>query len=454
MTLADIASAINPFTRGAAQSEMVRHTLPGGFILNTVTGEWSEGNTLDDLRNATRIQLVASSPIQASLRLISTSVADLISNTLYIVDAEDNRIEPNSVQREILDLFRYSPNMFEDGYSFIANAVTDMLIEGNALIGVDRMGQRVTGLFRMIPKDAKVGTNKYGDDFYTGNIWMLNEGLVFNRENMIHCRAINFEGHNSATDRKGFVRGPMHTLQRTMMINGYLDEYIVKYFTSDANGIRMFIRATDMIGKKDVEETREYVKKLAKGAGGVMFLSHALEPVQMQTSAIDQSMAALRTFQIREASRIFGVPVPMLGEEKSGTNIAALKQDFWQNCIKPHANTVLAAMSMKLLNRRNTSKGFRFAVDPTEMIKGDPDTMAKLLPALGDAQRPGPLSPTEWRRAGGWETAMPPENDTDRRVYKDLGRRQSGLPSAVRTPGAGGEDEPEINTDDTKGDDE
>ena len=448
MNIRDIARSINPFTRGSAQSQMVKHTLPGGFTLNTATGEWSEG--APDPRHATRIQLVGSSPIQASIRLIATSIADLITNTLYIVDEDDNRVEPNTLQKQILDLFRYHPNVYEDGHGFVSNVVCDMLIEGNGLMGVERIGQRVNRLYRMIPRDAKVGTNSMGEDFYTGNIWMVNKGMVFNRTNMVHCRAINFEGYNSSDDRRGFVKGPMHTLQRTMLINGYLDEYIVKYFTSAANGIRGFIRATDMIGKEDINETRKYIKEVVKKSDGIGYLSHALEPVNFQTSAIDQSMAALRTFQIREASRIFGVPVPMLGEEKSGTNIAALKQDFWQNCIKPHANTLLAAMSMKLLNRPNTTKGFRFAVDPTEMIKGDPDTMSKLLAALGDAQRPGPLSPTEWRRAGGWETAMPPENETDRRVYADLERRQAGLPSSVRTPGSGGDDDPEINTDSDK----
>ena len=444
MTLAEIARrAVSPLADLDAGSQMVRHALPSGITVNTATGEWSENNRTDP-SHATRATLIKSSPVQAAVRLISTSIADLVCNTLYIVNEDDDRIDPNTAQKEILSLFRYHPNMLEDSYGFVANVVTDMLMEGNALIAIERVGQRVNGLYRMIPADTKIGTNRLGEDYYTGMLWLANVGATFNRSNMVHAKLINFEGYNSSDDRKGFVKGPIHTLQRTMLINGYLDEYIANYFTSDANGIRMFVKATDAIGRDDVQETRRYVAAMAKRNKGIAFLREALEPVAMQTTAIDQSMAALRTFQIREVSRIFGVPVPMLGEEKSGTNIAALKQDFWQNCVKPHANTLLAAMSMKLLNQRNASKGFKFAIDPTEMIKGDPETMAKLLLALGDAQRPGPLSPTEWRKAGGWETAMPPENDTDRRVYDDLAKRQAGLPSSVRTPGAGGE----INSDD------
>lgn len=454
-TLGDIfRRATSPFSGRDPGSAMVKHSLPGGFVVDTATGSWFE-NGGKDPAHADRSKLIQSSVIQASVRLIATSIADLITNTLYIVNDDDDRIDPNTAQTEILNLFRYHPNPFEDGYEFIANVVTDMLMEGNGLIGIDRVGQRVNRLYRMIPKDAKVGTNSYGDDFYSGPVWLIhNSGMVFNRSNMVHARLINFEGYNSSDDRKGFVKGPVHTLQRTMLINGYLDEYIEQYFTSDANGLRMFVKATDAIGKEDIEKTRAYVKEIARKNRGVAFLTHALEPVQMTTTAIDQSMAALRTFQIREASRIFGVPVPMLGEEKSGTNIAALKQDFWQNCVKPHANTLLAAMSMKLLNQRNASKGFRFAVDPTEMIKGDPETMSKLLMALGDAQRPGPLSPTEWRKAGGWQAAMPEKTDTDRRVYEELAERQAGLPSSVRTPGSGSDDPGQINKTDEENDDD
>ena len=45
-----------------------------------------------------------------------------------------------------------------------------MLMDGNALAGIDRVGQRVTGLYRMVPRDAQVGTSaRTGTDFYTGD---------------------------------------------------------------------------------------------------------------------------------------------------------------------------------------------------------------------------------------------------------------------------------------------
>ena len=436
MSMLDSLKQRLPAWAGGAPGDSMVHQRIGDIIVNTNTGDWFP-DPAADVDNASRLKLIKSSPVQAAVRLISTSIADLICNTLYIVDERGERVDPDPMQREVLDLLRYEPNVLEDGYEFIANAACDMVLEGNALVGIERVGQRVNRLYRLMPKDARVAMNNRGETYYSGPVSMLSgSGMTFTRRNMVHARLINFEGDDATESRRGFVKGPVYTLARTMLINGFLDEYIVKYFTSDANGLRLFVRATDNIGKDKIEATRSYIGEIGRKSKGVAFLQKALEPVPIQTSAIDQSMAALRTFQVREVSRIFGVPVPMLGEEKSGTNIAALKQDFWHNCVKPHANTFLAAMTAKLLNTGRGPKGHRFAVDPMEMFKGDPELLVKMLPALGDAQRPGIMRPTEMRQFGGLQALMPEESETDRQVYKDLEKRQSGLPTGG-APGAG-----------------
>ena len=427
--------------------DRMAHQRIGDVIVNTHTGDWFPDP--ENKANATRLKLIQSSPVQAAVRLISTSIADLVCNTLYIVDERGERVEPSPAQQEVLNLLRYEPNVMEDGYGFISNAAADMVLEGNALIGIERIGQRVNRLYRLMPKDAKVAVNSVGELYYSGPVSMLGgTGMTFTRRNLIHARLVNFEGDDASESRRGFVRGPIYTLAQTMLINGYLDDYIVKYFTSDVNGLRMFIRATETIGKDKIGETRNYIKDIARKSNGVAYLQQTLEPVPLQTSAIDASMAALRTFQVREASRIFGVPVPMLGEEKSGTQIAALKQDFWHNCVKPHANTFLAAMTAKLLNRGRAAAGLRFAVDPMEMFKGDPELLVKMLPALGDAQRPGIMRPTEMRQFGGLQALMPEESETDRQVYEDLKKRQSGLPQGGRPEAGINIDSKEQNDDD------
>ena len=400
-------------------------------------------------------KLIKSSPVQAAVRIISTSIADLICNTLYIVDENGERVEPTTAQRDVLNLLRYEPNVMEDGYEFIANAAADMVLEGNGLIGVERVGQRVNRLYRLMPKDARVGRNNMGETYYSGPVSMTSgEARTFNRSNLVHARLINYEGDDGSESRRGFVRGPVYTLARTMLINGFMDEYIVKYFTSDANGLRLFMRLTDGArekGKADTKAMRDYVADIAKKNKGLAYIGKGLEPVNIQTSAIDASMAALRAFQVREASRIFGVPVPMLGEERANTQVSALKQDLWHNCVKPHTNTMLSAMTAKLLNRVGGSNGHRFAVDPMEMFKGDPELIAKMLPALGNAQQPGMMLPSEMRAFAGLPKAIPEMTDSDKQFFENLKECQAGLPSGGATKVNTGNKEP---NDDDQGDED
>ena len=206
-----------PFMGGPAGDQMA-HQRIGDIIVNTHTGDWFPDPNAE-IDNATRLKLIKSSPVQAAVRIISTSIADLICNTLYIVDENGERVEPTTAQREVLDLLRYEPNVMEDGYEFIANTAADMVLEGNGLIGIERVGQRVNRLYRLMPKDARVGRNTTGETFYSGPVSMTSgEARTFNRSNMVHTRLVNFEGDDSSESRRGFVKGPVYTLARTMLI--------------------------------------------------------------------------------------------------------------------------------------------------------------------------------------------------------------------------------------------
>ena len=409
-----------------------RHELPNGLVIDTQTGEWSES---DDPRSSSRVQLVRSTPVQAAVRIVSMSVADLVANTLAISDENGDKVKPTPAQKEILDLFRYSPNPYEDGHSFVANVMVDQLLDGNGLMGIDRTGERVHSLWRMLPRDATVGVNSFGVDFYTGEVaHRRGRGAVFNMPDMVHSRSLNYGGVSTHQSKKGFARGPVYDMVRSMQITGQLDEFILNYFGSDVNGIKMFIRATEPIGTDAIEGTRAYVAGIARRNRGMAFLRNALEPIPVQTSAIDQSMAALREQQVAEASRMFGVPISMLGVIKAGTNIVEQNHSLWKGCVKGHVQTLLSAMDMKLLNQRGERR-FRFAVDPSEMLRGDPESMAKLLPALGDAQRPPVMAGVEWRVANGLPATMP-DDPNEERMMKGLESRQAGISGQVRAGGA------------------
>ena len=412
------------------------HRFPDGFTVNTLTGEWSDG----DPRLESRDKLLQTSAVHAAVKLIASAVGDLVTNTLYITDRDGKKVTPDSRQQEILDLFKFNPNPHESGHSLVVAAMSDQLLDGNALIGVDRSNQTVHGLYRMIPMDCQTGVNELGVDYYSGPVYgRIGEGMVFNRPNMIHSRYPDLLGGQGHADKKGFVKGPVYTLARTMMINGFLDEFVAQYFTSDANGIRMIFRSTGDVGKEDVMETRKYIRELTKRGGAAPFIEQGIEYIPVNTAPANQDTAAQRQFQIDDIGRIYHIPPALMGIVKSATNTAALNHEFWNRAVKPNVNSLLAAMTMTLLNQPNSRGGkrFRFEVNPSEMLRGDPTSLATTYQCLGDAQRVGVLSPTEWRLANGYPAEME-WTESDDLIYEKLKERQAGIGAGMSISDSGG----------------
>ena len=411
--------------------------LPDGAVVNVISGEYQPGM---DPRARSRDQLLRTSAVHAAVKLVATAIADLVCNTLYITDRDGRKVDPTPRQQDIIDMFRFNPNPFESGHAMIVAACADMLLDGNGLIGIQRSGQEVHALERLIPRDCKVGTNSLGEDYFAGPSGTdPGRGAQYNRSDLIHARYPDLNGETQSGTKKGFVVGPIYTLARTMALNGFLDEFVTQYFTSDANGIRMLFRSTGDLGKDDVLETRKYIKDLVAKGGGVPFIEHGLEYVPVNTAPANQDTAMQRQFQIDEIARIYQIPPALMGIVKAATNTAALNHEFWNRAVRPNVTALLAAMDMKLLNQRNMRGGNRllFAVNPSEMLRGDPTSLAATYQCLGDAQRPGTLSPTEWRIANGYPAEME-WTESDDFIYEKLKDRQAGIAGQVRLGGKTG----------------
>ena len=113
----------------------------------------------------------------------------------------------------------------------------------------------------------------------------------------------------------------------------------------------------------------------------------------------DDQAAKLRSFQVEEVSRVFGVPPPLLNVNMTswGSGIEQLARLFWRFGLRQHVERFLAPFSLRLL-----PMGVRFEVDPTEMLRGDTKETAELVRVLaGDAQREPLASREEMRRLAG-----------------------------------------------------
>ena len=399
-----------------------------GIVVDSATGR-----TRPFGGKAKRSAIIGTSAAQRSLELISTSVADLLWGTLHVIDEDGKRVKPNRAQRAALSMFRDYPNDYEDGYSFCANMVIDYLTEGNSLIYFKRGPAGITSMHRLVPDSAQLIYPEHDSinesPYYFAEVAFRPElgKTPVTMSNVLHFRYRNFSGIQQEGNRRGFVEGPIHTLAQTLEISGLIDEYIESFFKSPISSMRMKVTTGEGVkmAPKVAEKTRKYFDKLPTKNRHMVYLKPGFDISAITQNALDPSLSGIRAFQIREANRVWGVPVSMLGEDKSGVPLETLTRDYWTNAVKPHVHAILSVMNQRLLNQGGAT-GYRFAIRQSEMFKGNLAAAAALIPALGSAQGPHGIQTSEWREDFLGIPAEMPDDPNEERVYDLLERRQSG----------------------------
>ena len=400
--------------------------LPNGITYSTHDGRVS----VAELQNVGRRQLVRSSAVFRATELIATNVAGLIQETLHVIDDEGKVIKPNGNQRKLMNLLKYSPNDEEGAFEFICNVCVDYLLSGNGLIGMNMIGADPVSLHRILPDVATTAVDgsvrRYdgpvSDDFFTGT--NRRDWRTFAANRVVHIRFRNLSGVRRTDSRAGFSTGILEILADTLNINVALDKYVLSFFGSPISNFRIQIGAERPVGKDDAVTFQSYMNKIAEDGENFVFLPDGLTLNPVTAAAIDQQTAELRKMQIREVARAFGLPTYVLNEERTGINQEIAAREIWQSGIRPHVRAMLGAMTHRMLNRFGATKGYRFAIDETELVKGSWTSLVALLNATsGDAQRPSLATSGERREWIGLPAEMP-EDENEERLRKDLAANQ------------------------------
>ena len=145
------------------------------------------------------------------------------------------------------------------------------------------------------------------------------------------------------------------------------------------------------------DELTEYVSKYLREGKAVV--TQGAQSTQLTAEPMSQSMEDLRTFQVQEVSRIYGLPSLIVGLEIVNWNqgVETLAKIAYRFGFRPHLDRFLSVFANRLLRR-----GERFLPDTHDLLRGDSADIAKLIMATaGDAQREPTLTREERRRIAG-----------------------------------------------------
>ena len=252
--------------------------------------------------------------------------------------------------------------------------------------------------------------------------------------NVVHLKWRNYNGYkvSNVSDKTyeykfGFNMGPIDLMRRTLSLSYNVTKYGETFFTSNVNGVRMVVQPNRTVPENIAKSFIETTIKNAEDGSAILLMPEQLDASAIQLPAMDTNMIALREAQVKEVARIYGIPLYIVGVEKSGINIEAQANEIYNLTVKPHLNVLLQGLTNRYLNRNPNQIGrFSFQIDDTAVTKGNIASIVALINAtMGSAQNPQIVTSAEMREKWlGLDPEMP-DDPNDDKIAKGLEMRQS-----------------------------
>ena len=325
--------------------------------------------------------------------IIATECARLIAQTLTVHDP-DGRVSEAERDRENSARLRDSVDGGATAaLDFWRDAFFDLLIDGNCLIIPESDGRGVvTSLRLMSAYDAEYNE---ADDAYFGRVLGMGQAQVrVPRSQMVHAKmfgAIAPPTTGSFRREWPFSDSPVRLLTPTLEISNDLEDWLVQSLTG-SRGQWIVSPQAGTIQKGQRKEVELQARRLMNGRGPFI-AGKRLTVTDVGMNAQEAGVDALLDFQVREISRVYGVPMPLIGSKSTGawgSGIEALAREFWKRSVAPRLHDVLLPLSHRLC-----FPGCRFTVDPMETIRGVSSEITGLIQVLRPNQGIPALATTD-----------------------------------------------------------
>lgn len=242
-------------------------------------------------------------------------------------------------------------NPFQTAFRWKQLMTTWVLVHGNAysMLEIDGRG-RVVALWPMRPDrmSIEVERNKmvYTYTRNNGEQLRLDAGVVF------HLRGLSLDGMLGLS--------PMAQFRRTLRLSSGQEEYAEAFYRNGArpSGILKAPSILSDEAKKNLRESWTAMHAGAANAHKVAILEEGLEYQAITMPMGDAEFIATRKFGVADFSRIYGVPLHMLGEPKDGGTYASAEiaqQGFLDSSISDHAANFEEEAEFALLSDRERS---------------------------------------------------------------------------------------------------
>ncbi len=334
------------------------------------------------------------------INLLSSVIAQLMTTGGLKIVNKDGEIDKSKGSMDLLELLQHTPDGETPAFQFISDLAADYLIDGNALLSIQRVGSRVSSLRRLESFSAQIEPTNSTKIVYKAHDAYATEKTegdfeTFADIDIIHPRWCFLGMSRQGINRSRFAPSPVKLMRPALSIGLESDKYILDWYKTDSPKSNVGISIQKPLQSKQLDEFHTQFEKAAKSRAPLLFGEGATFTNLNNSSSGNATQAVQREFQVGEICRIYGVPGPLVNQQVTswGSGIEQLSKMFYRFGLRQHIEAILAPMKMKLL-----PKGFQFSIDDTDLLRGDTAGISAILTATrGDAQTQE-IATTEERR--------------------------------------------------------
>lgn len=304
--------------------------------------------------------------IFAAVDTISKTLASLPFALFQVTDAGSRPAKNHPAY----GLTKIQPSPFHTSYSF-RYALFCQACFGDSYAKIHRNGiGRATELELLDSECVTMFQRDNGSYYYIvrrqiGNRY-TEEAIAY--ENMLHVKGLTLDGICGEDITK---------IHRDSIGTSIAAEQYGNYFFANGASPSGALVYPQAINKQQRDEAERKITDKFGGvrkAGKVMVLDAGVKYEKMSFNPQEASMNETRNFQVNQASRIFGVPVPLLAQLDNATlnNMETMGIQFVTLCLRPWAVQVEQEFAAKLLTRNELfSESYFFRFNFSALLRGD-----------------------------------------------------------------------------------
>lgn len=248
---------------------------------------------------------------------------DVIKRTLSLVSPKVVEQRPDgkypAPTHPLYNIINVEPYTLYTSSYYYGQMIADYLLYGNAYAIILRQGGRIVGLRRLEPETVEpyiLNIDGIEERWYkiTDTDTRMSEAV--SQRDMIHLMDFNFDGI------KGLSR--IQLKRNTITDAGQVQMYSTDMY-KDGVSVSGYLTSERMIGKEELDYLRRKFQDQATGMnGGIAALPQGFkyEPLRYNLPFADAQLIEAKKFAVEDVSRIFGVPLSLIGRSDMADNKA------------------------------------------------------------------------------------------------------------------------------------